>query len=82
MRTSLNFIQAELDPNQPMGNLVGIFPGRVVWVHEPDATYENCDPMEQGNSYFEPKNTNQDVIDNMLSNAITNLTGENTDSET
>jgi hypothetical protein len=73
--------QAELEPNQPMGQAVGIFPGRVVWVHNPDATNENCDPMEEGNSYFEPKNFNQDVIDQMLSQAIQSLTGKTSDSE-
>lgn len=66
--------------NQPMGTAVGIFPGRVVWVHNPDATNENCDPMEQGNSYFEPKNFNQNVIDQMLSQAIQALTGKTSDS--
>ena len=72
--------QAVLEPNQPMGQAVGIFPGRVVWVHNPDATNENCDPMEEGNSYFEPKNNNQDVIDQMLSQAIQSLTGKTSDS--
>jgi len=79
-QNSINFIQAELDPNSPMGTPVGIFPGRVVWVHDPDATNEDCDPMELGNSYFEPKNNNQAVIDGMVSKVITNLTGESTDS--
>jgi hypothetical protein len=73
--------QADLEPNQPMGQAVGIFPGRVVWVHNPDATNENCDPMEEGNSYFEPKNNNQDVIDQMLSQAIQSITGKTSDSE-
>jgi hypothetical protein len=73
--------QADLEPNQPMGQAVGIFPGRVVWVYNPDATNENCDPMEEGNSYFEPKNSNQDVIDQMLSQAIQSLTGKTSDSE-
>jgi len=70
-----------LEPNEPMGEAKGIFPGRVVWVHNPDATNENCDPMEEGNSYFEPKNNNQDVIDQMLSQAIQSLTGKTSDSE-
>lgn len=73
--------QAVLEPNQPMGTPVGIFPGRVVWVHDPDATNENCDPMEEGNSYFEPQNNNQAVIDQMLSKAIQSLTGTTSDSE-
>jgi hypothetical protein len=37
--------------------------------------------MEEGNSYFEPKNNNQDVIDQMLSQAIQSLTGKTSDSE-
>ena len=75
------YVQAELEPNQPMGQAVGIFPGRVVWVHNPDATNENCDPMEEGNSYFEPKNNDQEVIDQMLSDAIQALTGTVSDTE-
>jgi len=75
------FKQAVLEPNQPMGTPIGIFPGRVVWVHDPDATNENCDPMEKGNSYFEPQNNNQNVIDQMLSQAIQSLTGTTSDSE-
>jgi hypothetical protein len=75
------FRQAVLEPNQPMGTPVGIFPGRVVWVHDPDATNENCDPMEENNSYFEPQNNNQSVIDQMLSKAVQTLTGTTSDSE-
>jgi hypothetical protein len=71
---------AVVNPNIPMGEAKGIFPGRVVWVHNPDATNENCDPMEEGNSYFEPKNFNQNVIDQMLSKAIQSLTGKTSDS--
>lgn len=75
------FRQAVLEPNQPMGTPVGIFPGRVVWVYDPDATNENCDPMEENNSYFEPQNNNQSVIDQMLSKAVQTLTGTTSDSE-
>jgi hypothetical protein len=74
------FKQAVLEPNKPMGQAVGIFPGRVVWVHNPDATNENCVPTAEGNSYFEPKNFNQNVIDQMLSQAIQSLTGKTSDS--
>lgn len=69
-----------LEPNQPMGEAKGIFPGRVVWAYDPNATNENCNPMEEGNSYFEQKNNNQDVIDQMLSQAIQSLTGKTSDS--
>ena len=30
-----------------MGEAKGIFPGRVVWVHDPDATYKTCNPFDQ-----------------------------------
>ena len=69
----------DLPVNQPIGEAKGIFPGRVVWVHDPDATNENCDPMEENNSYFEPQNNNQTVIDEMLSKAIQSLTGTTSD---
>jgi len=71
---------AVVNPNEPLGEAKGIFPGRVVWVHNPDATNENCVPTAEGNSYFEPKNFNQDVIDQMLSQAIQSLTGKTSDS--
>ncbi|MCB9247275.1 MAG: hypothetical protein H6613_01370 [Ignavibacteriales bacterium] len=74
------FKQAVLEPNQPMGTPVGIFPGRVVWVHDPAATNENCDPMAEGHSYFAPENTNQDVVDAMVSEVIHSLTGTTSDS--
>ncbi|MBK7106263.1 MAG: DUF362 domain-containing protein [Ignavibacteriae bacterium] len=74
------FKQAVLEPNQPMGVPVGIIPGRVVWVHNPDATNENFDPMEENHSYFHEENFNQSVVDQMLSQAIQNLTKSTSDS--
>ncbi len=67
------------NPNDPMGEGKGIFPGRVVWVYNPDATNENC--KNQSNDYWSmDKNTNQTVVNEMLSDALQALTGENTDS--
>ncbi|MBK8946146.1 MAG: DUF362 domain-containing protein [Ignavibacteriae bacterium] len=74
------FKQAVLEPNQPMGEPVGIIPGRVVWVHNPDATNENCDPMEENHSYFHEENFNQAIVDEMLSQAIQKLTETTSDS--
>ncbi|HPY01405.1 MAG TPA: hypothetical protein PKV04_08540, partial [Candidatus Marinimicrobia bacterium] len=34
----------EHEANIPIGTAKGIFPGRVVWVYNPDATNENCVP--------------------------------------
>ena len=67
------------DPNQPIGTARGIFPGRVVWEHEPDATNENCIPNQYGNGWFLSENNNQSVIDIMLSNGLQRLTDQTTD---
>jgi hypothetical protein len=69
--------------NAPMGTAQGIYPGRVVWVHDANATNENCTntytPVEDG--WFLPKNNNQVVIDKMVSQMIRSLTGENSDED-
>jgi hypothetical protein len=69
--------------NAPMGIAQGICPGRVVWVHDANATNENCTntytPVEDG--WFLPKNNNQTVIDKMVSQMIRSLTGENSDED-
>jgi len=62
-------------PNSPIGQAKGIFPGRVVWVHEPQAT--NWDGIT-GNWWDDP-NTDQSVVDGMLSRAIRALTGQQDD---
>lgn len=65
-------------PNEPMGTGVGIFPGRVIWAWDPDATNENCSPTVYGNGWWLAKNNNQAVIDRMLYDAVLKLTGEKT----
>jgi len=66
--------------NQPIGDAKGLFPGRVVWVHNTEATNENC---TNGNNDFWSleKNTNQAVVSNMLSASIQQLTGKASDAE-
>ena len=62
--------------NRPVGEGKGVYPGRVVWVHDPDAT----DWKGPGyGHWWQPEHTNQAVCDKMLSNAIQILTGESTD---
>jgi hypothetical protein len=80
--TTPKIVLAESQPaNEPMGTAQGIYPGRVVWVHDANATNENCTntytPVEDG--WFLPKNNNQAVIDKMVSQIIRSLTGENSD---
>ena len=63
--------------NIPIGTAKGIHPGRVVWVHDPDAT----DWAGPGDGYWWQSNhTNQAVVDKMMSRAIMALSGEKTDS--
>lgn len=74
-------------PNEPIGEAQGIYPGRVVWFWDPDATNENCTNSHNGDGFanenddgwFLDKNNDQAVIDNMLSGVLRNLTGESTD---
>jgi len=64
--------------NQPIGVARGIYPGRVVWVWDPDATNENCTDTA-GDYWWQNENTSQAETDKMLSDAIRTLTGTNTD---
>lgn len=66
--------------NQPMGEGAGIFPGRVVWDWNPDATDENCtntqDDVSRGeDGFFMAKNNDQDVIDDMLAYVVNQVAG-------
>jgi hypothetical protein len=61
-------------PNNPMGEGIGVNPGRVVWAWDPDATNENC-PNTITNAFFMAKNNDQDVINEMFDNSIKNLAG-------
>ena len=67
-------------PNQPMGIAQGIFPGRVVWVHNQNAVNQNCIPDSLNHAWWAAENNNQDVIDSMVSAAIDSLTGQKSDS--
>jgi hypothetical protein len=67
-------------PNQPMGEGRGIYPGRVVWIWDPDATDENC-TNESDDYWWQEDNMNQTVVNTMLSDALKMLTGETSDSE-
>ena len=59
--------------NAPIGVAKGIHPGRVVWVHDPDAT----DWAGPDNGYWWQSNhTDQAVVDQMMSRAVRALSGE------
>jgi hypothetical protein len=66
------------EPNTPIGEAKGTLPGRVVWVHDPDATNENCTNVS-GDYWYEDDNTNQTIVSQMLSDGLQAMTGETTD---
>jgi len=73
-------------PNVPIGEAKGVNPGRVVWVYDPNATSWTYDPggdeywdgMDSGGTgyWFEPNNTDQNVVDEMMADAIMTLADE------
>ena len=69
------------EANSHIGVGKGIFPGRVVWVYDPKATNENCNPTSVGHAWWMPENNNQPVIDGMVSKAIQSLSGKATDKD-
>jgi len=60
-------------PNSPIGVAKGFYPGRVVWIHDPNAT--DWDGPGDGHSW-EPAHTNQHYVDDIVSRAICELTGQ------
>lgn len=67
-----------LGPNAPIGEARGIFPGRVVWVYNPNATNEDCTNRNHSDAYWLEKNTDQDLVDRMFSDGLKSLTGKET----
>lgn len=65
------------NPNSPMGEAKGIFPGRVVWDQDLNATSWDG----KNGFWFEDANLNQTVVDKMFSASIKNLTGSKTDAD-
>jgi hypothetical protein len=62
-------------PNSPIGVEHGIFPGRVVWVFDPDvATWDGSDKY-----WWDEKSTSQVETDKMLTKVLTSLTGKKTE---
>jgi len=77
--TSEKFVLAEQQPaNEPMGTAKGIYPGRVVWVHDPDAT----DWQGPGDGHWwESNHTDQERVNQMFSRAVRELTGAESDTD-
>ncbi|MEI6139871.1 MAG: DUF362 domain-containing protein [Mariniphaga sp.] len=69
-------------PNQPIGKGLGIYPGRVVWSWNPEATNEKCTTSyETRDWYWKPTNTNGKVVGSMFRNSLNKLTGKTKISE-
>lgn len=66
-------------PNQPIGQAKGIFPGRVVWMHEPNVA--KWEGNTQSTGWFEDKSTDAVLADQMLAKALRLLTRAKTDAE-
>ncbi len=67
-------------PNQSIGIGKGVYPGRVVWVHNPNALNQSC-TNTYGDYWSQDNNTHQTVVNNMVSEAIQMLTGKGSDVE-
>jgi hypothetical protein len=67
--------------NVPIGIGRGMFPGRVVWDRNPDATNENCRNRSFGDAYYLPQNTNMAVVDRMVRESLLKLTEKSTISD-
>jgi uncharacterized protein (DUF362 family) len=64
-------------PNTPIGVAKGIFPGRVVWAHEPAAAKWDGKTGE----WWDDSNTDQRLVSAMLSDSIRSLSGKKTDKD-
>jgi hypothetical protein len=64
-------------PNTPIGTAQGIHPGRVAWVHNPNATSWDGST----GSWWDDNNTDQDKVNDMISKAVQWLTGESSDTD-
>ncbi len=63
--------------NHPMGIGQGIFPGRVAWARNSNATNPNCTQLVT-DAFFMPKNNNQDTINSMADKTIRSIGGQST----
>ncbi len=78
---TVQIADAVVVPNQPMGVAEGIFPGRVVWVHDFSAVNQNCVVNDPAHAWYMSENMNQSIVDKMVSAALDSLTGKSSDSE-
>lgn len=63
--------------NNPMGEGQGVYPGRVIWAWNPDATNAACD-NKPGNAFWDYKNNDTLIIRGMAEESVLELTGTTT----
>jgi len=73
----LSNAQGRRELHGPIGEARGIYPGRVVWVWDPDAT--DWDGYASPEHWYDYDHTNLAVVEKMVSQAIRQLAGESTD---
>ena len=66
-------------PNRPIGQAKGTYPGRVVWMHDPNVA--NWDGNTQEGGWFEDNSTDPVLAAQMLSRTLRLLTGAKADAE-
>jgi hypothetical protein len=62
--------------NAPIGTAKGVHPGRVAWIHDPNATTWGG---TTNGYWWEPNHTSQTVVNEMVSKSLRAITGESTD---
>jgi len=66
--------------NSPVGIARGIYPGRVAWVHDPDATDWPGDDGDTSQPYWHTDTcTDPDIVNGMMSKALRTLAGQTSD---
>jgi hypothetical protein len=73
-------LQGPQASNEPIGVARGIFPGRVVWIHDANATNENY-KNTSATLWYQEENTNQAVVNAMLSKGLQQMSGTSSDTD-
>jgi len=68
---------AEQTLNDPIGIAQGVYPGRVVWIHDPNAT--DWAGYSLPEHWYDDNHTDQAVVDKMISRAVRGLAGESSE---
>ena len=66
-------------PNAPIGIARGIYPGRVVWVHDPNAT--DWDGYQSDEPWWGSSHTNLKAVENMMSKSIRSIADKCTEEQ-